>query len=109
MWGNNVYYNPESVGVTTLGEISLDDEPYMFSLILVVQDNESGKIFAAHDAGCSCPAPFEDHKYPTDFVEIHYASDIQRLVEQHQYDWGNVDKEAVSNMKRLVREKLYND
>ena len=43
---------------------------YDFSDVMIVRDKADGKLYAAYDAGCSCPVPFENHVFPTDFVEL---------------------------------------
>ena len=54
-----VYYSPEDFDLTTIGEISWDDEPYAFDLTVVWKDKD-GNLYWASDSGCSCPSPFED-------------------------------------------------
>lgn len=55
----NIYSDPASFGLTTVGEIEWTDEEYQFDMTAAWVD-ASGRYFWADDSGCSCPAPFED-------------------------------------------------
>lgn len=57
---SNIYYSPEAYGLTVVGEIEMDDGGYGFDTT-VLWRNADGRLFWAHDAGCSCPSPFEDY------------------------------------------------
>lgn len=62
---NDVYYNPESFGLSVVGEVQWDEPCYDFDLTVVWTD---GSLFYwADDSGCSCPSPFED------FVSLDHA------------------------------------
>lgn len=54
----NPYYNPDLVGLELL---SFDDPNayYDYDTLCFFADKE-GKVYMAHDSGCSCPTPFED-------------------------------------------------
>ncbi len=67
MYENNVYYNPETYGLTIIGEVSWSEPPYGFDFTLVLMD-EKGKLWWGRDSGCSCPEPFENHEFPNDFL-----------------------------------------
>lgn len=63
---------------------------YGFSIVLLVRDS-GGNLWAAHDSGCSCPTPFEDHSFPTDFVPIRVLEDIRPvLVQARDVSGGDV-------------------
>ncbi len=53
------YNSPESYGLTLVGVVSWDDEPYQFYMTAVWKD-DTGTWYTADDSGCSCPMPFED-------------------------------------------------
>lgn len=57
--GNDVYNNPEAFNTQIVGSFELDNESYQFDTILVLKDMDSGKFYVLHDAGCSCPEPFD--------------------------------------------------
>lgn len=56
----NIYYSPEKYGLRTIGEVEWRDYSYEFDLTVVWQDINTGHLFTADDAGCSCPSPFDD-------------------------------------------------
>lgn len=60
----NVYYNPEAFGLTPVAELECSSGGYEFDTIVVWSD-ATGTLLWAHDAGCSCPTPFEDHDVST--------------------------------------------
>ena len=55
----NIYYHPESHGLKLFVQTSNEALDYAFSMFVVWIDR-AGALFYAEDAGCSCPAPFED-------------------------------------------------
>jgi len=61
---NNIYYNPEKYGLTTVAEIDYSDGCYQFDIRIVWQDR-NGKLWTARDSGCSCPSPFENDSLHT--------------------------------------------
>lgn len=67
MFDDNVYYNPEKYGLTIIGEVSWWQPCYGFDFTLVLMDEE-GKFWWGRDSGCSCPEPFENHKFPDNFL-----------------------------------------
>lgn len=65
---------------------------YEFDQFVVVKDPE-GKLWAAWDAGCSCPTPFEDKTWPTDWIELRSLDDARAAVRRwHDEEYhGNAD------------------
>lgn len=57
-YSSNIYSSPEKFGLKIFGSAS-NDESYQFDM-LVVWEDAFGKLFFAHDKGCSCPIPFEN-------------------------------------------------
>lgn len=55
---NNVYYNPEKFGLTTVGELDYSSGSYEFDYTAVWVDDQKN-LYYADDSGCSCPSPFE--------------------------------------------------
>lgn len=78
---SEIYYAPEKVGVIPVAEYDLYGKAYEFTLVVVWRDAD-GNLWGAHDSGCSCPTPFEDHAWPTDFTEIRSRRDVETLIEQ---------------------------
>ena len=58
---NNIMYSPEAFGLSVVAEVEYSDGCYQFDTRIVWKDNETGKLYTARDAGCSCPVPFEDY------------------------------------------------
>ena len=56
---DNVYFKPETYGLSPLADMDWHDESYEFDMTAAWTDVE-GNLYWAHDSGCSCPLPFED-------------------------------------------------
>lgn len=56
-YNNNIYYNPEKYGLEVVIEMELG-QFFDYDTYVVYKHND-GSIFYTHDAGCSCPTPFE--------------------------------------------------
>lgn len=69
---NNVYYHPEKHGLTVVGEVEYSDGSYVFDTRVVWKHTESGKLYTARDAGCSCPTPFENYNSLADLEIVDY-------------------------------------
>lgn len=55
---NNPYYEPEDLGLETIGSID-DAGSYEFNTLAAWKDKKTGEVYWQEDAGCSCPTPFE--------------------------------------------------
>lgn len=55
----NPYYDPDKFGLTIIGTVEWEPNNYSFNYTCV-WENADGDLYYADDAGCSCPAPFED-------------------------------------------------
>lgn len=63
--------------------VNLDEnEAYQFNILYVVKDNRTGDIYAANDSGCSCPIPFENHKFPDDYTLIGSVEDFEKFLKE---------------------------
>lgn len=84
----DIYYRPENHNVEIVGEIDYYEEPYEFDLTVVWRRKDDGKLLYADDSGCSCPTPFEDHRFEDgDFTvaSAHQISEhIMRKVEERE-------------------------
>ena len=60
-WDKNLYNNPERFGLSIVAAIEDEDANYTFDTIVVWRSNETGKLYWAHDSGCSCPIPFDEY------------------------------------------------
>lgn len=74
----NPYYSPEKLGLTVVTTLEANLS-WEFDMVVLWRDSE-GKLWAAQDAGCSCPTPFEDHAFPTDFTEVRMPADVDHLI-----------------------------
>jgi len=70
-WGfpENPYYHPEQCGLVIVAEIELSEPGYSFDT-RIVWKAQNGKLYTAHDSGCSCPTPFEDFKKLSDLTLV---------------------------------------
>lgn len=68
-YDENPYYYPEKMNLEIVGTIDVADS-YEFDIFAVWQSTETGKLYYATDAGCSCPSPFEDIDSLDDLTEI---------------------------------------
>lgn len=53
-----MYGYGEFKGLTYVGSLDLEDEPWQFYIVGVWKDAEGG-YYLATDSGCSCPSPWE--------------------------------------------------
>lgn len=84
----SIQYSPHQYGVEIIAELEAGGG-YDFDTVLVVRSLCCNKMYAAHDSGCSCPTPFEDVKYPTDYVEVTSLDDLLPLMAQ-QSDYSGL-------------------
>lgn len=103
-YDTNPYYNPENLGLQLEAEYDLYGEAYEFSLVIVLRDQD-GTLWGAFDSGCSCPTPFEDHTFPTDFTMIRTADDVDGIIRSNAYG-DYVDRAGRQEFLRRVRELL---
>jgi len=71
MWEKNPYYNPEALGLEIVEQLN----PYLsyeFDMVVVWREVESGNLYWAADAGCSCPTPFEDYNSVESLNKFNY-------------------------------------
>jgi hypothetical protein len=69
----NPYYNPEPLGLVIVDTLEAG-ECYEFDTLVVWRHVDSGRLYWAHDSGCSCPTPFENYHSIEDLEEITAAS-----------------------------------
>lgn len=88
----NIYSSPEKFGLTQVGEIKRPDMSYEFETF-VVWRNQGGCLYWADDAGCSCPAPFENKGIPdlgTGTQAECFAAIDRWLADSSASDWARV-------------------
>lgn len=76
-------YDPQDFGVEIIYEWYAVEPDYDFDIVLCVRDLNTRKFYVASDSGCSCPVPFEDHKFPADFTEVTSWADVKTFIETH--------------------------
>lgn len=77
---NNVQAHPEKWGLKVVAEIEYSNGCYVFDTRIVWAD-ESGKLYTARDAGCSCPTPFENFNTMNDIDTFDWQA-LQSEVDQ---------------------------
>jgi len=101
---HNPLYSPEKCGLEVVATIEDPNAWYEFSTVLVVRDVETGDVYVGHDAGGSCPTPFEDFTGLGDFTLIRTEGEFDQFVRQVPYvDYNTGD---VMDARRLVRNAL---
>jgi len=89
---SNPYYNPEDFGLKILGEVEWSDECYQFDKTVLWEHPDTGKLYIAHDTGCSCPSPFEEYHELAALEEVTVdgaiASLESRRREEINGEWG---------------------
>lgn len=81
------YYNPEKFGLEIV--VSHDVAPsYEYDMIVVWRHKESGRLYVAHDSGCSCYSPFEWLTDMNDLSEVRSVEEIRSFAESH---WSTTD------------------
>jgi hypothetical protein len=60
---DNVYYSPERFDLEKVDSLDQDDLSYEYNTLVVWRHIPSGRLYWAHDQGCSCPTPFEECRF----------------------------------------------
>lgn len=87
-------------GLEFIGEVEWNDYPYEFDLTGVWKNKEG--YWIASDSGCSCPTPFDNHRFPDDFegpFTFHEAA--ANLQEQEFEITSNAQAQVVNLIQRL--------
>jgi hypothetical protein len=96
----NVYHDPASFGLETIGEIEWSDGSYQFDLTVVWRRTD-GVFVYAEDAGCSCPSPFEDTT-PADLIEIASLADFTSHLETRIANISGYDPDPRAAVAELL-------
>jgi hypothetical protein len=107
-YDDNAYYNPEDHNppLETVAHFEAYTPEWSFDLFIVVREKGSGKLYAASDSGCSCPTPFEDHTWPTDYTEIKSWEDCKRELDRAFPVDGYRARKPHDALRRAVKEAL---
>lgn len=98
---SSAYCEPEKYGLETIGEIDVGAS-YEFDIAWVSREKTTGHVWVAFDSGCSCPTPFEDHRFP----EMYFRTDDARALRTQLVEWGEKqygDKPSTESIAALVR------
>lgn len=102
----NVYYNPASSALETVGEVEWSSEPYEFNLTVILRQEDD--FYWADDSGCSCPTPFENHRFPDHYekgTKFHAAAMLQdKLAELQEWqDSKNAEVAVAQLIEQIMR------
>ncbi len=101
-----LYYDPQYHGLETIHEYNAYEPDYSFDMLVVWRETATGKLWAATDSGCSCPTPFEDHTWPTDFTEVRSWTDVKELLDANFSTDRYRRRLDHSNLRRAVQRAL---
>jgi hypothetical protein len=76
----NIYYHPERYGLEILC-VEDNGAAWEFDMIVVFRALNGGALYVAHDAGCSCPTPFENYMGVADMTPVRTVEDLDRFLE----------------------------
>jgi hypothetical protein len=99
----NVYYSPEDFNLAPLAELELTEPCYSFDTLVVWQHITTDELYWQHDAGCSCPTPFEDYASLDDLYLLGTHGDYMHLEEMAK---TADDKAAMRTFLRKVRRAM---
>ena len=105
----NVYETPEKYGLKVVAELEFSDLSYVFDTRVVWRHLETGILYTARDAGCSCPSPFEDYRT---LESLEQLASLDTLRDEYQADDSDyaydhtVPPEEWARFSRAVRDAL---
>lgn len=68
-----------------IGEVELSEPRYSFDTIRLYRRKSDGMLLFAHDAGCSCPAPFGDYRV-ADLIETNPKTFADVVIREYGCD-----------------------
>lgn len=101
-YNTNIYYNPKKHGLTPFDEVETAGG-YEFDTTVIWQDND-GKLYWAHDSGCSCPTPFEDFNSIKDLNTLN--EDNFYNFKEHLKNQYNISIKQFNDCIKLVKDHL---
>lgn len=101
--GWDFHGQPEKWGLTEVAEIDAGGS-FEFDLVTIWRDQD-GKLWMGEDSGCSCPVPYEDHVWPTDFEEVASIDQVETAVRKRWRHYGPSAGEVLDFI-RTVKEAL---
>lgn len=113
MLDKNIYYNPESFGLSIVGMVQDESLSYEFDMFVVWKDKKTGRLYYQMDSGCSCPAPFEDFHSKEELEPIRsinvFGKALERWNKEYRYErYEKVKAEKIDDLEREVARQLRN-
>ena len=104
-WRNDERYGTHPYEM--IGDVQWGYADYEFDLTAVFQHKPTGRLFLAHDSGCSCPIPFEDMT-EEDATEITRLYDFDRIVQERlellkeESDWRGGPEAVAATVDQIA-------
>lgn len=88
-------WEQKPTGFTRIADVDWEHEPYQFEMTRIWVEDETGLLFYATDAGCSCPEPFEGTQvqdlWPITRMQDWYNHFQERVEERKNDSWKDGD------------------
>ena len=98
----NPYYSPANVGAEMVAILDVSPPDWSFDMVILLRKVSDGTLWVAHDSGCSCPTPFENHTFTDSFVPVRSVADAEEFVRP----FGGVSMDDAQDFYNSVREAL---
>lgn len=111
VYGNRIYNEPEDYSLELLESLDCHDGGYGFDKFAIWFSRDRGMLYYAEDSGCSCPSPFEDLKFPVDFMTTPRADleplrrALEEWVSESDGRWNVSPSEVVRRISRMLQAK----
>lgn len=87
---NDPYSSPEKHGLVIVYTMNEPGLSYEFNEVVLWRRTDDGKLFWAHDSGCSCPSPFENYSGVADLSPLpETASDLELVLADSAFQYGD--------------------
>lgn len=107
-WGDDVYSSPEKYGLEQVAQIDYSSGCYEFDYRVVWRHKETGMLYTAKDAGCSCPSPFESFNSLDDLERFSLddlKAEVQKEISSGFYP-GDDPAEFLDKIRKLAAGEL---
>ena len=101
-YDSNIYYHPEKHGLTVIDSLEHSSGFYEFDTHIAWVHTD-GRVFLAHDSGCSCPTPFENYESLDDLTQVtsENLDEIEKAVMEKAYS----EADQVSKLEFILKIK----
>lgn len=105
-YDSNPYYNAadHDPPLEVIHAFDAYEPSWDFDIFLVVREISTGKVYVANDSGCSCPTPFEDHVWPTDYTEVRSWEDVKNALDAAFTSDGYRPRKPHDSLRKAVQE-----